>query len=467
MVRTCLLGVLRAVSATGIFLLLSPPGHAQVAGSTAGAGTASSADKPVTTADSDEGGGQRYAIHAQTTIIVQGNAPFRARFTGPNSLKPSGEVRETFDITGFVGLKPWAGAEFWANPEIDQGFGLRNTLGAAGFTSGEAYKVGKQHPYFRLQRLFIRQTIGLGGASEKVDPDLNQLGGRRDLDRVVLTVGKFGVGDVFDTNAYAHDPRADFLNWTVIEAGSFDYAADAWAYTYGAAAEVYKGRFAARAGLFNLSVVPNSAYLDHGFEQYELVAEIEERHTLGGRDGKIKLTGFVNHGNMARLDDTVAAAPPGTAPDPVSVRRFASRPGIGINLEQAVSDSIGVFARAGWIDGRYESFEFTDIDRSISGGVSIKGTGWRRPDDRVGTAAVVNQASDARRRFLAAGGLGILIGDGSLPHPGDEYIIESYYALALGKAGRISFDAQGIANPAYNRDRGPVAVFAARFHAQF
>ena len=447
--------------------LLCWSAYAQVAGSTTGAGTAPAADKPVSTADANTGGEQRYAVHAQTTIVVQGNAPFRSRFTGPNSLKASGEVRETFDVTGFVGLKPWGGAEIWANPEIDQGFGLRNTLGAAGFTSGEAYKVGKEHPYFRLPRLFLRQTLGLGGASEKVDPDLNQLGGRRDLDRIVLTVGKFSVGDVFDTNTYAHDPRADFLNWTVIEAGTFDYAADAWGYTLGAAAELYKGRFAARAGLFNLSTIPNSAYLSHGFEQYELVGEIEERHTLHGRDGKIRLTGFINHGNMARLDEAVAAAPPGIAPDPVPARHFASRPGISINIEQTVSDSVGVFARAGFIDGRYEAFEFTDVDQSVSAGVSIKGNHWHRPDDRFGLAVVANHASDARRRFQNVGGLGILVGDGALPHPGDEYIVESYYAFAVWKAARISLDAQGIANPAYNRDRGPVALFAARFHAQF
>ena len=362
---------------------------------------------------------------------------------------------------------PWKGAELWINPEIDQGFGLANTLGAAGFPSGEAYKVGKQAPYFRLQRLFLRQTIGLGRAMETVGADLNQLGGTRRADRLVLTVGKISVGDIFDTNSFAHDPRTDFLNWTVIEAGAFDYAADAWGYTTGGTAELYRGRFAVRAGLLNLSTVPNSEKVDTGFRQYELVGEIEERHTIGGQPGKIKLTAFANHGRMARLDDAVAVARiTGLPADPEAVRRFATRAGASINIEQALTPALGVFARAGFADGRYEAFEFTDVDRSVSGGMALSGTRWGRVNDRVGLALVVNAASRARQRYLAAGGLGILVGDGSLIHPGSEDIVELYYDLGVVKAVHLTADVQAIDHPAYNRDRGPVAVFGLRLHGQ-
>ncbi|PNB52999.1 carbohydrate porin, partial [Pseudomonas sp. FW305-130] len=138
------------------------------------------------------------------------------------------------------------GGEVWMNPEMDQGFGLSNTLGVAGFPSAEAYKVGKSNPYFRLQRLFFRQTINLGGARDDATATLNQFAARRTADRVVVTLGKFGVGDVFDTNRYAHDPRADFINWTLVDAGSFDYAADAWGYSTGAAVEWYRGPWTVR-----------------------------------------------------------------------------------------------------------------------------------------------------------------------------------------------------------------------------
>ena len=450
-------------------LFLAPlwPVAAQTAGSAAPAASPPVTEKPVSAASS-QAEDQRFAIHAQATFVVQSNPAFRAAFAGPNSLRSGGETRETADVTFYAGVKPWAGAELWANPEIDQGFGLANTLGAAGFPSAEAYKVGKANPYLRLQRLFFRQTIGLGGEDEQVDADLNQLAGHRRTDRIVLTVGKFGVGDVFDTNTYAHDPRADFLNWAVVDAGTFDYAADAWGYSYGGAAELYKGRLALRAGLFNLSKVPNNERLETNFRQYEAVAEVEERHTIGGREGKLKLTGFLNHGNMGRLDDAVRlAAVTGESADVSLVRRFASRVGLSVNLEQAITPSLGLFARAGFADDRYEAFEFTDVDQTVSGGLSLKGSRWSRPDDRLGLALVVNRAGAPRRRYLDAGGLGILIGDGRLPHPGDERIVETYYDFAVLKAAHVSFDAQLIDNPAYNRDRGPVVVLGGRLHGQF
>ena len=411
---------------------------------------------------------QRVAVHVQSTVVGQANTAFRAPYEGANSLSGQGQFRETFDATVYAGVSPWRGFEIWANPEVDQGFGLRNTLGAAGFPSAEAYKVGKGTPYIRLQRLFLRQTISLGGGDDPVSADLNQLAARRTANRLTMTIGKFSVADVFDQNKYAHDPRSDFLNWTAVDLGTFDYAADAWGYTYGGAAELTIGRWTARTGLFNLSKIPNSVDLETHFRQYQVVGEVERRMTIGGRPGAIRLTGWLSHGNFARLDDAVAfGAAHGTAPDPVPVRRFRDRTGIGVDAEQELTDSVGVFLRAGVGDGRSEAVEFTDIDRTVSGGVSIKGIGWGRDKDRVGFALIANDISAARRRYLAAGGLGILIGDGRLPHPGSELIGETYYDLAVIGPLHLTADGQLIVNPAYNRDRGPVPIVALRAHAQF
>ena len=411
---------------------------------------------------------QTWAIHAQTTFVEQANAAFRSPYSGANSLNPHAVGRETWDVTVYAGVRPWPGAEIWLNPEIDQGFGLSNTLGVAGFPSGEAYKVGKPFPYVRIQRLFLRQTIDLGGAAGAVDPGANQLGGSQSANRLVVTAGKLSVGDIFDTNAYAHDPRGDFLNWSLIDAGSFDYAADAWGYTYGATAELYAGRWALRLSGFNLSDVPNSTQLETDFSQYEVVGEIEERHSIGGRSGKLKLTGFLNHGRMGRFDDAVRLAQAtGQPADIAAVRRVQSRLGLSVNLEQQLAADLGLFVRAGVADGGLESYEFTDIDRTVSAGLSLGGRRWGRPDDVFALAGVVNAASKARERFLDAGGLGILIGDGRLPHPGAEEIVETYYDLAALHAVRLSFDYQFIEHPAYNRDRGPVSVGAVRLHAAF
>jgi len=402
------------------------------------------------------------------TFVLQANARFRSLYQGPNSLDHRPHAKETFDLTGYFGVKPWEGAEIWVNPEIDQGFGLSNTLGAAGFPSGEAYKVGKADPYAKLPRWFLRQTIGLGGKTEKVDPDLNQLGGHRSADRLVLWIGKFSVVDVFDTNEQAHDPRSDFMNWTVIDAGTFDYAANAWGYTYGAAAELYQGDWTVRAGAFDLSDVPNSTRLDPRFSQYELDGEIEHRHSIGGRPGKVKVTLFVNHGRMGRFADAIALAEAtGEPADIVAVRRMRNRAGVSFNIEQQITDAASIFVKAGIANGNIEPYEFTDVDRSLAAGLTVKGRGWGRPDDTLGVAGVINGITRVHERFLDAGGLGILIGDGKLPHPGPEEIVEAYYDLALVKQVHLSLDGQLIEHPGYNRDRGPVPVGGMRIHAEF
>ena len=409
---------------------------------------------------------QLWAIHAQTTLVEQGNLRFRSPYQGANSLDPAAKGRETFDATLYAGLRPWQGAEVWINQEVDQGFGLSDTLGAAGFPSGEAYKVGKPYPYLRLQRAFIRQTIDLGGETETVDADLNQLGGSRTANRLVFTVGKFSVGDVFDTNKYAHDPRGDFLNWTIIDTGTFDYAADAWGYSAGAAAEWYQGQWTTRAAVFDLSVVPNSTTLDGRLSQFQLIGEVERRYKLGGRDGKIAVTGYLTRGRMARFADAIAAAG-GGVPDPASVRRYASRTGIGANLEQQLTDQLSLFARVGVAEGDREAYEFTDVDRTLAAGLSLSGDRWGRKDDTVGLAGVVNAISKVHQQYLAAGGVGILVGDGQLPHYGAERIVEAYYSVAVRKDIKVSFDGQMLDNLAYNRDRGPATVLAVRLHAQF
>lgn len=409
---------------------------------------------------------QVYAVHGQVTSVVQGVGGFSSPYTGDNSLAPD-QVKATNDVTLYLGVRPWKGAEIWVNPEIDQGFGLSNTLGVAGFPSAEAYKVGKMSPYFKLQRAFLRQTIGLGGDALALDAGINQLRASTTTNRIVITVGKMGVGDIFDTNKYAHDPRGDFLNWSLVDTGSFDYAANAWGYTYGAAVEWYQGPWTLRTGLYNLSKVPNGVELESDFSQNALVVEVEHRHRIAGREGAIRVTGFRNRGMFARFDDALALARTTGVLDLAPVRRRQDRFGVAFNAEQDVTDNLGVFVRAGTTNGAIETYDFTDIDRTVAAGGALKGKGWGRPQDTVAIAEVVNGISAAHERWLAAGGTGVLVGDGALPHPGHEQVIEAYYDFRPVDWGAITFDYQHIANPGYNRDRGPANVFAMRVHAGF
>jgi len=407
-----------------------------------------------------------WAVHGQTTFVSQYATPFRAPYRGPNSLDPNAG-RQTWDATLYFGRALWKGAALWINPEVDQGFGLSNTLGVAGFTSGEAYKVGFSFPYVRIPRAFVQQVVNFGGDSETVEAGLNQLATTRSANRLVITAGKFSVSDLFDTITYAHDPRSDFMNWALVDAGTFDYAADAWGFTYGAAVEWYQHSWTTRAALFALSQVPNSVELDTNFGQYQFVYEVEHRHTIRTLQGKTSLVGFVSRGRMGRFADAIALSEAtGEPADIAAVRRYNTRPGVSLNFEQELSSDIALFGRLGWANGDLEPYEFADIDRTASAGVSVTGTRWGRSSDTMAVATVINGISPIHQAFFNAGGLGILIGDGQLPHPGTERIVEAYYRVPV-RSWQITADYQFVVNPGYNRDRGPVSVFAARLHKQF
>ena len=408
----------------------------------------------------------RFAFHAQSTLLEQYASPFRSPYVGTNSLNPN-QARETFDATFYAGMKLWDGAEAWVNPEMDQGFGLSSSVGAAGFPSGEAYKVGANYPYVRLHRAFLRQTIDLGGDAQKIDSGFNQFAGSTTSDRLVITLGKIGIPDIFDTNKYAHDPRSDFMNWSIVDTGTFDYAADAWGYALGGAIEWYTGPWTFRGGIFDLSIAPNTTSLDSRFGQFQWIGEIERRYSILGQPGKIAVTGFLTRGGMGSFNDAIQlAAVTGAPADITAVRRYQSRGGISMNLEQQINENVGFFARAGWADGHKEAYEFTDIDRSVAAGFSMSGRLWGRNDDIWAIAGVDNGITKVHQAFLNAGGLGILVGDGQLPHPGDERILETYYSFPWF-ASRITLDYQLIVNPAYNRDRGPASVLGVRLHTQY
>ena len=333
-----------------------------------------------------------YNVHGQSTFVYQYHPAFTAPFSGPHSLNPGGMGRETFDATLFAGIRPWQGVELYVNPEIDLGFGLSNTLGVAGFPSGEAYKVGRRQPYYETQRAFGRFTIGLSGPEEKVDDGPNQIAGTRQANDLIITAGKLSATDIFDTNRYAHDPRGDFLNWSIVDSGAYDYAANAWGYTYGGAIEWNQDWWTLRVGYFTLSKVPNEVDLDPSFKQFELVTEFEERHTLFDHPGKVKLLFFNNRGRMANYNDAVRLAQQtGTTPDVSLVRRYASRPGAAINAEQEFTDDLGGFLRASLNDGHKETYEFTEINRSVVAGLALAGKRWSRPNDTFALAGVINR----------------------------------------------------------------------------
>ena len=319
-----------------------------------------------------------------------------------------------------------------------------------------------------ISRLFLRQTIGLGGDQEIVEDDQLQLAGKRDISRIILTLGRMSANDIFDNNTYAHDPRVDFMNWAMWSSAAYDYPADLPGFTLGAVAELNRKNWAVRAGLFQVPSAPDSDVLV--FKTGGSLVEFEGRYTLFDEPGKIRLGAFLNRGNMGNYQQALAleSLDPSANINNVmtSIRSQHLKGGTYLNVEQTLTNDIGVFARASWNDGQNEILSFTDIDRSVSSGISIKGNAWNRPKDTVGLAGVINGLSESHRAFLAAGGLGLFIGDVALNYR-EEKIIEAYYSISLFRAGALTFDYQFVDNPAYNADRGPVSIFAARFHDEF
>ena len=410
-------------------------------------------------------------IHAQTTFLPQTYPSFRSPYAGRDSLPGHGQIQETWTTTAFLGVRLWQGGEFFFDPELAQGFGLNGTLGIAGFPNGEAQKASAAEPKFRAQRYYLRQTWGLGGEQEDVADAANQLSGKRDIDRVTLIVGRFAIGDFFDNNSYAHDPRADFMNWAMWSSVAYDFPADLPGYTRGAVAELNRKDWAVRAGVFEVPNAPNSDVLVVNGKNFGSVVELEERYAPFDQPGKLRIGLFANDGNTANYRQALAIAGADPALDinavVTGIRQDNLKYGFYLNAEQQIVKDVGLFARLSWNDGQSEILSFTDVDRSASGGLSIKGSFWGRPDDTIGIGGAINGLSGAHRDFLAAGGIGLLIGDGQLNNYRPEQIFETYYAYAVNPHFTATADYQLITHPAYNADRGPVSVFSARLHGEF
>jgi high affinity Mn2+ porin len=408
---------------------------------------------------------QSWNWHVQNTDIVQYHPGFAVRYSGPNSLTSASDVQHTVSLDLLFGVRLWGGAEFHIDGLMWQGFGFDNTRGVDGFPNGEAFRLGTEVPNVNLSRVFIRQTIGLGGEQETVEDEALQLAGKRDISRITLTLGRMSVKDIFDNNAYANDARTQFMNWALMANEAWDYPGDSLGYISGFAAELNQPKWAIRYGFFQMPRVSNGTALDdHFLEAWGMVTEFEQRYTIGPRPGTVRLLAFLNSAHMGSYQ--AAIDNPTRPADIEATRAYRYKYGFGINIEQELSKNLGAFARLGWSDGQNEAWVFGDVDRTATAGISVKGAGWHRLEDTLALAGVLNGLASVHRDFLAAGGTGILAGDGALTY-GLEEILETYYDFQIWKTIHTSLDYQFINHPAFNRDRGPVSVLSARLHWSF
>lgn len=420
---------------------------------------------------------EAWNAHYQTTYVWQRHPQFRAPYTGANSLTPNQDKSYTFTATVFLGLRPWRDGEIYLNTELVQGQAFTgNLVGLGAGTNGEVTRTAGATLKGYFPRFFLRQTWNLGGERLPLEAAANQLAGFADTNRFVLTVGKFSALDIFDNNKYAKDSRTQFMSAANMTHAAYDYASDARGYSWGFAGEWYQDNWAVRFGRISGPTEPNGPRADYRIDQhYGDQIEIERGHELGGRTGAIRVLAWRNQAHLARFSDALAyGSSVGWVPDPVNGRQYIFNTrqshqvkyGLGVNVEQELTDDTGTFFRAMWSDGGSETHAFTEVDRSLAAGISMKGTQWKRADDTLGLSVMVNAISADRRRYLEAGGISFFIGDGALRYR-PETILETYYSFPLTKGTNVTLDFQRIANPAYNADRGPVNVVGIRLHAEY
>jgi len=409
---------------------------------------------------------ERWNLFWQATSVGQYHGTFRSPYSGPFSLQSVTERDVSLTTTLFLGLRLEKNTTLIFNPEIAGGRGFSGVDGLANSSNGELPRVASATPKPYVARLYVSHDFGFGSATENVESDANQLAGSRPVNRYTVTVGRFTLTDFFDNNLYSHDPRSQFLGWGVMFNGAWDYPADVRGYTWGMVHELHTRNWSFRYGSAAMPREANGLRFDRRLLRNRgEVFEQERRYAPGGHEGAIRVLEYMNRANAGDYGKAIALAGSGRPVVTDTRSNGTLKYGFGLNVEQEITKSIGVFGRLGWNDGKTESFAFTAIDRLATIGVSVNGQLWHRRFDTAATEITSSGISAVHARYLARGGYDFLIGDGALRY-GREVISESYYSARLFPGFFAAFDLQHVANPAYNRDRGPVWIPSLRLHME-
>jgi high affinity Mn2+ porin len=417
----------------------------------------------------------RYWISGQLNVISQGNPGFPSPYQGPNSFRSAPADKTSLLDTLYLGYEPHRNLRYNTDLIVDfeetGGRGLSDALGLAGFTNLDVVRnpdIGKA-PY--LARGEIHQTIGLTNKMVEAERGPFSLATEVPARRIEIRVGKYSLPDIFDLNDVASDSHLQFMNWTVDDGGTWDYAADTRGYTVGGAIEYDDRAWAFRYGIFAMPIVANGNSLDWAFSRANGQNwELDWLHSLlRGRNGSNRILAFANRAHMGNYRQAVqnyfAGVSP--APDIISVERFGTlKYGFEWDNEQEITANLRVAARLGWNDDQEESFAYTEVGQTVEVAADYLGAGWHRAQDKVGVALVSNAIKKDHQNYLKYGGVGFLLGDGRLNY-GRENIVESYYNLHAWRGLFYALDVQHINDPGYNRDRGPVWVFSLRGHVDF
>jgi carbohydrate-selective porin OprB len=380
-----------------------------------------------------------------------------------------GVLSETYGL--YLGSQVTSRFQLYADVEMARGSGIKGAVGLGGYTNGEVIRQGSvdlgQAPY--LARLFARYVVPLSASTEPVERELDHLPGPQPTRRLEVKLGKMALPDDFDLNRYANSTRTQFLNWSLFNNTAWDFAADTRGYSNGIMVAFIDARWALRIGSYQMPTRANGNEFDNDVARARGDnLELTLQPTSAGM--VIRLLGYVNQARMGDYRASLRRARAASTTPSISDddRPGRVKYGFAINLGQPLADdgNTGLFARAEWSNGRTESFAFTEVDRHLSVGIQVSGARWSRPGDRLGAGYAVHWLSAAHRDYLAAGGTGFLLGDGRLDY-GTERIFETYYRVQMSRFAQLGPDVQYIANPGYNRDRGPAFVFGGRFRVLY
>ncbi len=407
---------------------------------------------------------ERLSVHFQSTVIRQMKPAFHAAYSGSNSLSTRSDAQTSLTSTLFLGLRLWNNAALCFNPELSGGSGLSGALGVADALNGETYRIGNPAPQLSVARLYFRHLFALSGRQKHQESDFNQIEGYAPEHYMAITVGKFAISDFFDSNTFSHDPRTQFMAWSLMDNGAWDYPANTHGYTESMLLEYVSSTHELRYAASLLPKLPNGEEMNWNIgKALSHSLEYTHKHTIAGQKGAIRLLGYFSTANMGSYRQSLAH------PSDIAATRVYghTKYGFGINAEQNLTEDLGCFMRAGWNDGHNETWVFTEIDRTLSGGLVLTGKRWKRSNDNIGLAYVISGLSQDHRDFLRAGGNGFILGDGTLRYA-PEQLAELYYLSELKKDMLYLTAAyQLLVNPGYNKDRsGPVNIFSLRLHVR-
>lgn len=409
-------------------------------------------------------------LGAQYTLVDQHQDALHSPYSGPLSLRADGDTERSHTFGAYLGVPlPWH-LQFYFDMEMFKGEGVSGATGMAGLPNGDVIRSGTatlgKRPY--VARRLLRYSLPLGDDFEEVAAAQDQLAGKEATNRLEIKFGKFAVSDDFDKNRYANSTRTQFMNWALFNNAAWDFAADTRGYTNGFALAWVQPAWTLRYGLFQMPREANGQTLEWPLARAR--GEQVEWDWTPGKDGFVlRLLAFGNVARMGIYRDAIAIAQENRAPPDIRADDQDGRRkhGYTANAELPLADDgdTGLFARAGWNDGRNESFAFTEADNALSFGGQLSGRHWGREQDRLAIAFASNGLSHDHRDYLEAGGSGFLIGDGRLDYA-HEQILEIYYAAAIVPHVTLSPDFQFARNPGYNRDRGPARFLGLRAHLE-